>query len=187
MTDTRDGKKYKTVKIASQTWMAENLNYEVKNSYCYNNFADSCAKYGHLYTWAAAVGKSEEECGSGKNCGLTGTVRGVCPEGWHVPTSTEWSSLYSAIGSSPYAMQAKGYWGYRSASKDTYGFSALPAGYYYNDRFYFVGSIANFWTATEGNSSNANYWHLLASVANLLNYDGGDPKSYGFAVRCVKD
>ena len=178
------GKQYKTITIGNQTWMAENLNYEVENSYCYNNSADSCAKYGRLYTWAAAVGKSEEECGYGKPCGLTGTVRGICPEGWHIPTSAEWNTLYSATGSSPYTMQATGYW---ITPKDIYGFSALPAGNYYGSNFSNVGYYAYFWSATEQGSATAYYWSIDANHANLIYAHNSCNKFMSYSVRCVKD
>ena len=185
LTDSRNDKTYFTIKIGDQTWMAENLNYEVKGqSYCYNNEPDNCAKYGRLYTWAAAVGKPEMECGSGYTCGLTGKVRGICPEGWHLPSSSEWSTLYSAMGGSPYAMQAKGFVSWSDAT-DAYGFSAFPAGNYGNGNFYDVGSSADFWSATEYNGNVAYYWYLDASDARLSrNFSG---KYNGYSVRCVMD
>ena len=170
--------------------MAENLNYEVEGqSYCYNNSADSCAKYGRLYTWAAAVGKSEEECGNGKTCGLSGKVRGVCPEGWHLPSDSEWSTLYSAMGRSPYAMQAKGFADWPDAT-DAYGFSALPAGHYIDDKydrgFFGVGYYAYFWGSTEGDRSCAYRWNIRANGTAFYEYHY-DVKYAGFSVRCLKD
>ncbi len=181
---TYGGKTYKTIGIKTQNWMAENLNYEVEGqSFCYKNEPDSCAKYGRLYTWAAAVGKTEEECGKEKTCGLTGTVRGICPEGWHLPSSSEWNTLYSAMGSSPYAMQAKGVANWPDAT-DAYGFSALPVGYYENGYFPEVGKRAYFWSATEVNIYYANNWCLAADFASL---SGGFHKIYGSSIRCVMD
>lgn len=200
--DSRDGKTYKTVVIGSQTWMAENLNYSdsvsypgmQKRNWCYNNSLDSCAKYGRLYTWSAAMDSAGTFSTNGKNCGFDETcsptypVRGICPSGWHLPSSTEWSTLYKAMGNSPYAMQAKGYVEWTDAT-DAYGFSALPAGCLLYRDVSSVGSIACFWSATELHRNAAYYWNLLAGEARL-NYDYtliSGSKEFGVSVRCVKD
>ena len=183
-TVTYGGQTYKTIGIKTQYWMAENLNYEVEGqSHCLKNSADSCAKYGRLYTWAAAVGKSEQECGLDTSCGLSGTVRGVCPEGWHLPSINEWQTLYSAMGNNPYAMQAKGFENWPDASDD-YGFSALPAGgsQHYGKSFD-VGDFAFFWFVSEYNRKYSYRWHLRAKAADYnMNY-----KDSGYSVRCLKD
>ena len=168
ITDSRDGKTYKTVTIGSQTWMAENLNYETELSYCYNNSIDSCAKYGRHYTWDAAMN--------------------ACPDGWHLPEAYEWYILYLAVDKDPNAMQATGWTKWRFAT-DAYGFSALPAGTYYKGFNYdkgFNGVGDNqtfFWSATE----------YLVGQAVLFNlWDDVNPedifyKDRGFSVRCLKD
>ena len=182
MTDARDGKTYKIVTIGSQTWMAENLNYEVEGqSSCFNNSADSCAKYGRLYTWAAAMGHAEKACGAGRECNCIGTVRGVCPEGWHLPDENEWDTLYSAVERNPYALQAKGWPKWKYAT-DVDGFSALPVGSW-SGNFSEVGSHALFWSATELGSWTARlFWLDVDSVIFHI-----DDKSYSHAVRCLQD
>jgi len=169
--------------------MAENLSFDYKvkgSTYGTYSNTDNGETYGRYYTWAAAMDSAglystnSAGCGYGKTCTVKTPARGICPEGWHIPTSNEWNTLYSAIGSSPYAMQAKGYW---SDPKDTYGFSALPAGFYNNGSFRNVGSGAYFWSATEYDGGSAGYWNLNASSANLYS-------SYelnGYSVRCLKD
>ena len=102
--DLRDGKTYRTTKIGGQVWMAENLNYETPNSYCYNDSAEYCEKYGRLYTIAAAVdsigtfSSTGVGCGLGVKCSLEGTVRGACPSGWHLPDADEWKALFITAG-----------------------------------------------------------------------------------------
>ncbi len=101
-TDARDGKTYKTVKIGSQTWMAENLNCAYSEgtarSYCYGNDPANCEKYDRLYTWSAAMdsaavfGDGGKGCGYGVKCTPTYPVRGACPEGWHLPSNAEWDT-----------------------------------------------------------------------------------------------
>ena len=110
-TDSRDGQTYKTVTIGTQTWMAQNLNYAYTDvpykqgnytsdstSWCYKDDANNCSKYGRLYTWVAAMDSvgtwstNGKGCGYNKTCSPTYPVRGICPEGWHLPTE-EWQCL----------------------------------------------------------------------------------------------
>ena len=146
MTDLRDYKTYKIVKIGSQTWMAENLNYSDSATYsgskwrskCFKDSISYCTKYGRLYNWAAAMDSAGTFSTSGKGCGYNRTcsptypVRGICPEGWHLPTETEWKSL-SKVENYPSALLAKGNPKWPDAT-NTSGFSTLYAEGY---RYYF--------------------------------------------------
>jgi uncharacterized protein (TIGR02145 family) len=107
--DGRDGQVYKTVKIGSQTWMAQNLNYAdsaetpslVGRNWCYDDKNASCDVLGRLYTWAAAIDsvklandeKNPQQCGYYTTCKLPAVVQGICPEGWHLPSADEWKQL----------------------------------------------------------------------------------------------
>lgn len=191
MTDSRDGKIYKTVTIGSQTWMAENLAFDYKvDGVSYGTYANpDCDKCGLYYTWAAAMDSAAVfstnafGCGSSKTCSVKIPARSICLEGWHLPDSTEWEKLYSTMGKIAYAMQAKGFDELPDAT-DSYGFSVLPAGGFNNGRFLFVGSVAYFWSATEYFSDGAYVWFLDASDAKLSN---GGYKGSGFSVRCLQD
>jgi uncharacterized protein (TIGR02145 family) len=173
LSDTRNGKIYKTVKIGRKRWMAENLNYQPPslNSWCYENSADSCEKYGRLYDWQSAMI--------------------ACPPGWHLPGVKEWSSLIDAVGGKSVAgrmLKATSGWGteYDGSGTDEYGFSALPGGFrsYNIDRFGFAGHSGIWWTATaETGSSTAENadMSIMGSLASVnSNY-----KSHGYSVRCV--
>ena len=186
--DARDKQIYKKVTIGTQTWMAENLNYETANSLCY---MDSCAKYGRYYTWADAMDSAAvfsdnaKGCGYDVECTIKTPARGICPEGWHIPDSTEWRTLYSVMGKSSNAMQAKGFDGWPDAT-DAYGFTALPAGGYMLSDFYDVGGFARFWGATEFteyDNHTADYWYLRADGATCSFAD----ENFALSVRCIKD
>ena len=189
MVDSRDGQTYKMVKIGDQVWMAENLNYEVDSSFCYNDSAEYCEKYGRLYRWAAAVGKSESECGYDNTCSLpSGNIQGVCPNGWHLPSKAEWETLFTAVGGSLTAgtkLKSTSGWNSSGNGTDAFGFSALPAGDRLNGNFYIEGSGTSFWSSTEDDSYFAYRMYLYydRDYANLdcLN------KDVGFSVRCLQD
>ena len=181
MTDSRDGQTYKTVTIGTQTWMAQNLNYAYTDvpykqgnytsdstSWCYNNDANNCSKYGRLYTWAAATT--------------------VCPEGWHLPTGAEFVTLFTVVGGQSTAGRVlKSTSGWISGNgSDAFAFSALPAGSrddrgLYNNE----GYNANFWSSIEYSSHSAYYMYLYYDYddASLDFYN----KNYGFSVRCLKN
>ena len=202
--DDRDGQTYKTVKIGDQWWMAENLNYETDNSFCYNDSAEYCEKYGRLYTWAAAIDSvklandadNPQDCGYGKTCevasaGSATLIQGICPSGWHLPSNEEWSALFTAVGGRATAgAKLKSQTGWTAidgiTNEDAYGFSALPAGIRDNIGFFYNGgNLAYFRSATEYNRYYAYFMFLNYDfeLADLNYYY----KYYGFSVRCLKD
>ncbi|MCL1969880.1 MAG: tetratricopeptide repeat protein, partial [Candidatus Bathyarchaeota archaeon] len=163
-TDNRDGKKYRTVTIGRKTWMAENLNYNVSGSKCYNNNSAYCDKYGRLYDWTMA--------------------KVVCPQGWHLPSNAEWQAIVDFAGGNIAGknLKAKNDWDYGT---DIYDFSALPGGYI-NSRGYFTnaGSTGSWWSSSEFNASNAFNQYIDSSERVIGNYN---IKSSLRSVRCVQN
>lgn len=200
--DDRDGQRYRIVTIGSQIWMAENLNYAYMPdtlSFCYDNSADSCAKYGRLYTWAAAMDTLTTGCGFNGVCSPADTVRGACPDGWHLPSEAEWRSLDNfikqQIGKSGYALKSLNGWTEhdgKTGGSDAFGFSALPAGFRKGENFAKVLDRANFWSSTWETNVIAYYWSLNYNSTSLFisAYQPIDQKNYGVlshSIRCVKD
>ena len=114
---TYEGQTYKTVKIGAQTWMAENLNYNVSGSKCfgeggtayiYDEETDddiektlsgaevqaNCLKYGRLYDWSTAMGLPSSCNWSGCSSQIQSNHRGICPIGWHIPSNADWDELF---------------------------------------------------------------------------------------------
>ena len=206
MTDERDGKVYRTVKIGNQTWMAENLNFDPGQggsgegkydwSWCYNDKPKNCEVAGRLYTWAAAMDSVGMWSTNGKGCGFWGEtcssiypVRGICPEDWHLPTQAEWNALFTAVGGRLTAgdfLKSQSGWS-RINGSDAFGFSALPAGVRYYDGIFDFGSYyAFFWSATESNGNDAYHTQLYYNNFDAYHLNDTD-KCVGHSVRCVKD
>ena len=212
LTDDRDGQTYKTVKIGEQWWMAENLNYAYTDvpfkyssytsdstSWCYDNDAANCAKYGRLYTWAAAMDSvgtwstNGMRCGYNIKCSPTNPVRGICPEGWHLPNNKEWIALLSAVYVVRIGLMLKSTEGWNDKNDgtsgngtDAYSFSALPAGFRDGSGDYYgEGYDAGFWSSTENDSSGAYHKGLYYNHNDASLHDYG--KYGGFSVRCLMD
>lgn len=213
--DSRDGKVYKTVKIGEQVWMAENLNYSDSaetpslktRMWCYNDQPKNCDVGGAFYTWSAAIdsialynGGKGVICGYDKECDLPAKVQGICPDGWHLPDSTEWSALFKEVGGSSTAgtpLKSQKGWDIIKANSgngngtDTYGFAAIPAGLIEHEAKYtehnprYNGMLAYFWVATEGSAKTA----FTAEFENANRYTRlhYTAKDMGISIRCVKD
>lgn len=163
-----DGNVYRTVKIGQQIWMAENLNVETEESWCYENKPANCKKYGRLYSWSAAME--------------------ACPSGWHLPNKGEFEVLFEFVGGMSFAgtkLKSKSDWG---NGLDNYFFAALPAGCRISagDNFKFEGDRAYFWSSTKKYSGGVYRMLLTYGYESANFYDDGD-KNFGFSVRCVKD
>ena len=193
MTDARDDQTYETVTLGDQTWLAQNLNYEADNSWCFQNDPDNCEIYGRLYNWEAAMD--------------------ACPAGWHLPSDQEWSALIKYLDpkSDPSAVLTEsktagglmkttgtiedgtGLWAEpNEGATNASGFSVVPGGErvptpagLYN----LLGQHAFFWTSTEYDSSSAgfktmDYGHSGVtkgtSTTNMT-------KAYALSVRCLMD
>jgi uncharacterized protein (TIGR02145 family) len=189
------GKSYKTVQIGTQTWMAENLDYDpgTGNSACYDNQASNCATYGRLYDWSTAMGLASN-CNEGScSSQIQAKHKGVCPSGWHLPSSTEWTVLTDYVGGHETAgpkLKATSGWNNNFDSSgngtDDYEFSALPGGFGKSDGSYSnVGSYGYWWSATEDNRLNAD--NRFMYYANIDVYWRTSGKSNLFSVRCVQD
>ena len=195
MIDSRDGQTYNTVTIGSQTWMAENLNYALLNSHCYNNEANNCTKYGRLYTFGAVMDSAGTfstngvGCGNGVGCSPTYPVRGICPEGWHLPSNDEWNTLLSAVGGQSVAglaLKSTTGWSYVGENSDAYSFTALPAGQRgsggSSDK---ILDEAHFWSSTWNNSGFGYTMYLYSRNDYALIRQVF--RDYFFSVRCLKD
>lgn len=203
MTDERDGQVYKTVYVESidRTWMIQNLNYAYlqptaeldSSSWCQNDDPENCEKDGRLYIWSAAMDSAAlfsedgKDCGYGVRCDYPEpdtanffwywVVRGVCPEGWHLPNDDEWSDFVSA---------ALG--GYRSAllKSNTLLSSYEEKKLFVNLDSLFIGprrTSVYYWTSQE-------YYYDYARMVEFQDLgimSGEILKSQRSRVRCVQD
>jgi uncharacterized protein (TIGR02145 family) len=169
--DPRNGQTYKTIQIGTQVWMAENLNYDIGNSWCYDNTAVSCVEFGRLYDWQTALI--------------------ACPSGWHLPSDAEWTTLTNFLGGESVGggkMKSKKFFNINDqTASNSSGFSAILGGYRnIGGVFYSAGYEGHWWSSSE-------IVGIGSGLSRALKYDSSDifsgpgMKSNGFSCRCVKD
>lgn len=191
-----DGNIYRTVKIGNQVWMSENLRVtkykngdsisnmkdegEWKNAltgaFCnYGNETPNAAAYGALYNWFAV-----------------NDIRGIAPEGWHIPTEAELDTLIKYLKGDTIAagkLKERGvdHWlNTNSTAEQETGFSAIASGYRFADgTFHTKGSNGYWWLNHSSFEMYAWTPRLFKSFADVFRSE--QYKNYGFAVRCIKD
>jgi uncharacterized protein (TIGR02145 family) len=167
ITDSRDGKIYKTIQIGTQNWMAENLNFETQNSWCIK-----CETFGRVYTFDAAM-KS-------------------CPSGWHLPTDGEWTLLVAGLGGFSEAgskLKETGITNWKkpnTGATNQSGFNAIPNGYRsLNGILNFERKTGFWWTSTEENPMRAWSYRMDYDKKGVQRVQ--TEKFVGESVRCIQD
>ncbi len=186
-TDARDGKVYKTTCIGNQTWMAENLNFNASGSLFYDNESANGAIYGRLYSWDVIM---NGEASSDK---VPSGVKGICPEGWHLPSNAEWKILINNLGGELNAGGAirdtVGWNPPNIGATNSSGFNAKPGGIENGEGFFSdIGENVYWWTSTAdvilpGGRSyyvvNGNQFLYVMFYSTFPNFH--------LSCRCVKD
>jgi len=161
LTDSRDGKKYKTVKIGRQTWMAENLNYQTESgSWCYDNDDSKCKQYGRLYDWTTALNEA-------------------CPSGWKLPEKTDWDALLTFLKANDFVAD----------KLRKYGFSDQLGGSLDDGRFERIDYGQGFWwmATTHDRNENRAYCLLVGACCEWdYEYLSGAKSGTGYSVRCIQ-
>lgn len=156
-TDPRDNQAYRTVRIGTQTWFAQNLNYRrpmtSDTGACMNHDPSNCKLYGRYYDWAGAMDADTKYNSASLSTSLP--RQGACPIGWHLPSQAEWGVLLAFVdsGSSGVKLRSRKYWT-TAPGTDDYGFRILPAGWR-DGTFLGIGLTGQFWTSTATGSSTA--------------------------------
>ena len=192
MTDIRDNQPYPTVQIGTQCWIATNLNFGnsisssdmqrdncISEKYCYNDNPANCSSFGGLYQWDEMMHYTSDNGG-----------QGLCPPGWHIPTETNWLTLFNVLISSGFAGNALKYNGYS-------GFNALMTGIrFHNNVWKFPVSDPTlqsilYWSSTAWGVNKA-WAHGMNEVMVDTEYTPSvsfypSLRSNAFAIRCLKD
>lgn len=192
--DSRDARTYRTVKVGTQVWMAQNLAFKRDTSWILMDSLELGERYGRLYQWSAAMDTSATFLRDVAEIPLP--WRGVCPQGWHLPSEAEWSILANlgdsaTSGARLKALEFSADTSKTTVSTDDWGFRVLPGGFVYYStggrRNVYSGfrGAAVFWTASEYTTTRS--WSRSFTDATNSAVRKSSLKTEGYSVRCVQD
>jgi uncharacterized protein (TIGR02145 family) len=183
-TDSRDGQEYNFIKIGTQVWMAENLNYYTPTgSWYFNNDSVSFAEtYGRQYSWTTMMN------GQGQSNAVPSGVQGICPNGWHIPSDAEWQVLVdylstNNLNANDLKESGNTHWKPGYEGTNSTGFTALPSGYMAGSDSWYMGSMTYFYSST--NPLFASVWILEYDKEDIVLSEVGS--TITGCVRCLKD
>ncbi|MBL7137255.1 MAG: fibrobacter succinogenes major paralogous domain-containing protein [Bacteroidales bacterium] len=191
-----EGETYSTVQIGTQCWLRKNLNIGIRidgvnnqtnngiiEKYCYQDIDANCTIYGGLYQWNEMM-----------QYATTSGGRGICPQGWHVPTKNEWDQLLVGLGGSGVAggkLKETGtsHWlAPNTGATNISSFTALPGGYCYpTSGFYLLSQEARLSSSSIYSVSNQQSWAPEIYYSNTSIAFNNGPWIAGFSVRCIKN
>ena len=150
----------------------------------YNNDSANGATYGKLYNWYAVAGTHDNDPNTPNKI--------LAPIGWHIPSDAEWTTLTTFLGGESVAggkMKSTGTTLWQSPNTEatnSSGFTGLPGGYRsYFGLFYTIGFYGFWWSSSEGKTASAGMRDL--NYGNSGAFTGGNPKTDGISVRCLRD
>lgn len=206
-TDPGDGRVYKTVKLGNQLWMVENLNVskyrngdpipEIRDDdkwgetdigawCCYNNENENEERFGKLYNWYTV-----------------NDPRGLAPEGWHIPSDSEWKELEVYLGMSQKEIDKTGWRGMNEGCKlkekgtshwkppndcatNKSGFTGLPGGYRDVSGEFLINGFSGYWWSSSEQETYFAWYRTLYYTSDKIHRTSGYAGD-GFSVRCIQD
>ena len=200
-TDSRDGQVYKQTTIGTQTWMADNLRYNLGSdqTWCPNKEESKCRTHGRLYRWHSAMGLPASRDSSVVS-NMDSIQQGICPTGWRLPLLSDWKILSDYIMKrlprldTTYTGKYHPEEPFLLSTNDLFGFNNQRGGYvvyfYRNGIDPDVDMYTNaevYWTPVEGDWKTSEGVTTAYSInMHLRNEDNPYQKTYGFYVRCIK-
>ena len=186
LTDLRDSQVYKTVQIADQVWMAENLAYVTDGGYADPGVGSKCITikdsiYSCFYRWNAAM-----DIPSGTfNETFDNTTRhqGICPSGWHIPSKNDFEQLFTNVGSNLEELIFNDEWCYTKNTGSNSGFNLRPLGYDINCGFENFSYYAGLWMADNDSTTGGAY---LFQYYDRISESTVAKHKY-LSVRCIMD